>query len=639
MTLDARTNDFHALPNEPARLQLLIDAAQDAYVAVDADGVITEWNHRAEVLYGWSREEIVGQRAANTIVAPSDRAGHAQRVGRLVAGQAGLKNDRTESVGRRKDGTEFPVEIVSWRLPDGGASVACAFIHDISGRMATEAALRESEGRLREAMELAGLGRWEWDVKAQTTTWSEQAFRNAGYEPGEVEPSLEAFLAHVHPDDIEAVQKVIWDPSKPIYDFEHRVLRSDGIIRWVLGTNELIFDDEGNLVRMYGATQDVTARKEAEASRAWLASVVSSSHDAMIGIDLAGGIVSWNRGAELLYGWSAEEAIGQQLSVLCPDERSEELSEIGEQLTSGVSVKDFETQRRRKDGSLVDVSISASPVLDETGRLIGASSIVRDVSEARRTRQALEHAYRQEREMVEKLQELDRVRGAFVSSVSHELRTPLTSILGYLELLESDGGFTEMQTDMLKTVDRNSRRLLALIEDILILSRIEAGTFETEREPVDVANVVDGALQVVKVNLEASRHRFTVEVDEDLRSVLGDHAELERVLVNLLSNAIKFTPPGGSLGLKATVSPGEVVIEVSDSGMGISPDDQDEMFTPFFRSAEAEREAIPGTGLGLSIVKTIVEQHGGSIACVSEPGHGTKMIVRLPTAASARIAS
>jgi signal transduction histidine kinase len=205
--------------------------------------------------------------------------------------------------------------------------------------------------------------------------------------------------------------------------------------------------------------------------------------------------------------------------------------------------------------------------------------------------------------------------------------------------LESDGGFTEVQTEMLTTVDRNSRRLLALIEDILILSRIEQGTFETERERVDVVHVIEGALQVVKASLEAAEHQLTIEVDEDLASVLGDRAELERVVVNLLSNAIKFTPRAGSLSLRAKSEPGEIVIEVSDSGMGIDAADQEKIFTAFFRSAEAERQAISGTGLGLSIVRTIVEQHGGTISCVSEHGKGTTMIVRLPAALSARIAS
>ena len=251
--------------------------------------------------------------------------------------------------------------------------------------------------------------------------------------------------------------------------------------------------------------------------------------------------------------------------------------------------------------------------------------------------EALREAYEREREMVARLQELDRVRTIFVSSVSHELRTPLTSILGYLELLTEDTeGMSDTQREFLEIIGRNSQRLLNLIEDLLVLSRIESGSFQVLKEPVDVRSLVHAACREVWPRMRAASHELELHTSDDVGSVLGDSEQLQRLLVNLLSNAVKFTPPSGRIDVRADRGHQGVVISVSDSGMGISAEELPEIFTPFFRSPDAHRRAIPGTGLGLSIAKTIVEQHGGSIECFSELNRGTTMIVRLPHALSAR---
>ncbi len=247
--------------------------------------------------------------------------------------------------------------------------------------------------------------------------------------------------------------------------------------------------------------------------------------------------------------------------------------------------------------------------------------------------EALREAYERERQMVERLQELDRVRTIFVSSVSHEIRTPLTSILGYLELLsEQQDNLNEGQKEFLEIIGRNSQRLLSLIEDLLVLSRIESGSFQVLKEPVDIRSLVHAACREVWPRMRAASHELELHTSDDVGSVLGDSEQLQRLLVNLLTNAVKFTPPGGRIDVRADRGQRGIVISISDSGIGIGPEDLAEIFTPFFRSPDAHRRAIPGTGLGLSIAKTIVEQHDGSIECFSEAGKGTTMIVRLPHA-------
>jgi PAS domain S-box-containing protein len=362
--------------------------------------------------------------------------------------------------------------------------------------------------------------------------------------------------------------------------------------------------------------------------------MVAASREVIIGMDVAGTIVVWNEGARDFYGYTREEVIGKPISVLLPPGEDPEFQQVFDRLLDGEPVARYETGHQRRDGHLVHVSISVSPVRNgPDGTIVGLSAIVRDMSEVRRTQDALEQAIHNERVMVEKLRDLDRVRTSFVSSVSHELRTPLTSILGYLELLGDDpADMNEHQVEMLDIVSRNSKRLLALIEDLLVLSRIESGSFKVLKEPVDIRALVSAVAREVQPKIAASGHHLQVQVADDVGSVLGDPSELERVMLGLLSNAIKFTQPGGVITIRAQREGGTARIAVIDTGLGIPEAELGEVFDPFFRSEIADRRAIPGTGLGLPIARTIVEQHGGSISCESEPGKGTAMTVTLPFA-------
>jgi two-component system, OmpR family, phosphate regulon sensor histidine kinase PhoR len=249
---------------------------------------------------------------------------------------------------------------------------------------------------------------------------------------------------------------------------------------------------------------------------------------------------------------------------------------------------------------------------------------------------ALTHArlYEREREMVQRLQELDQAKSDFVATVSHELRTPLTSICGYVEMLR-DGEAGELQSGqerMLGIVQRNADRLLTLIEDLLTLSRIESGSFRVERAPVAMDGVVESTIAEFRPQASARGVELEADVAPDLPVVLGDSSQLERVLFNLLSNAIKFTLDGGRVVVRLRRSGQSVELEVQDEGIGIPEGEQDQLFSRFFRSSTSQERAIRGTGLGLVIVKSIVDHHGGEIAVKSRPGEGTTFTIRLPVA-------
>jgi two-component system phosphate regulon sensor histidine kinase PhoR len=245
----------------------------------------------------------------------------------------------------------------------------------------------------------------------------------------------------------------------------------------------------------------------------------------------------------------------------------------------------------------------------------------------------LARLYEREQQLVARLQELDTAKTDFMSTVSHELRTPLTSIAGYLEMLrDADAGaVTAAQDRMLDVIARNTVRLRALIEDLLILSKIEGGTFRTARRTVDVAGVIGNAL----VAIAPVAAKSSVGLHSDVQGPLemqADPEQLDRVLMNLLSNAVKFTPADGTITVTGRRQDGDVVLTVADTGMGIPHAEQRALFARFFRASNAVHQAIPGTGLGLAIVRTIIDNHGGSVDVQSVEGAGTAVTLRLPTA-------
>jgi len=237
-------------------------------------------------------------------------------------------------------------------------------------------------------------------------------------------------------------------------------------------------------------------------------------------------------------------------------------------------------------------------------------------------------------EQNERLRELDRLKDEFISLVSHELRTPLTSIRGYLELL-LDGGAGELTRDQnrfLAVVDRNSKRLMHLVGDLLFLAQVEAGKLTLELADVDLDDVVAEAVEAAKPLADEKGLTLRAAVDASA-PLVGDRGRLAQVVDNLVSNALKFTNEGGTVEVKVSSSNGEVVLEVCDTGIGIAAAEHAQLFDRFFRSSEATERAIPGTGLGLTIVKAIVDRHEGVIEVESGAGEGTTMRVRLPVTA------
>jgi PAS domain S-box-containing protein len=358
--------------------------------------------------------------------------------------------------------------------------------------------------------------------------------------------------------------------------------------------------------------EEIQARARMEETLQQLAAIVESSDDAILATTVDGLILTWNPGAERLYGYTSDEVLGKHVSLL--HARKEQEAQVMEKISKEGRVSQLETIKLTKDGREIDVSLTISPIFDRKGRMIGASRIARDITDRKL---------------------LDRMKDEFVGTVSHELRTPLTAIKGFIELvLDGDAGSVpETQREFLEVAARNADRLGALINDILDVSRIESQRLEIRTEPTDLGAV----LEEVAATFRVMAHNKGLAMRHDVASlpkIVGDASRLVQVFSNLVSNAIKYTPKG-EVGIRAVLAADGVEVVVHDSGIGMSQEELAQLFTKFFRGSSPVVAESGGTGLGLVIAKAIVEKHQGTIRVESQPGEGTRFRVLLPVAPSA----
>jgi PAS domain S-box-containing protein len=393
-------------------------------------------------------------------------------------------------------------------------------------------------------------------------------------------------------------------------------------------------------VMMQRRSANLVQRERARSERL----VQSARGIAIIGTDEIGRINLFSPGAEAILGYTPAEVFGQSTRMFHTEaEVARHAAELGVDPTYVSVVRATGDlmpgtarlwQFVRKDGIPRTLSTILSPITDDTGAFVGYVATADDITDRIRAQEALEKALVTERRAVHRLTEIDHVKDAFVSSVSHELRTPITNIVGYLELL-MDGVYgqpSDEQSDAMGRIDLNSRRLLTLIDDLLTLSSMEGIDQRRRRGQVDLTSVVAKAQEIVTPSLSRRDLRFELDLPDEPVTITGDAGELERLVINLASNAVKFTPDGGTVLIRLEEgAPGRgPVLEVHDTGVGISDEDRAQLFTRFFRTTDAHERGVPGSGLGLSIAKAITEVHGGTIEATSRLGHGSTFRVLFP---------
>lgn len=414
-------------------------------------------------------------------------------------------------------------------------------------------------------------------------------------------------------------------------NFEGFCLTAKGTPKWWDVSVSPVFDASGKPIRLISTSRDVTERKEAEKSRFHLAAIVESSNDAIISKDLNAVITSWNKGAENLFGYTAEEVVGKSVTLLIPPDHIDEEPRILERIRKGEKVFLYETVRQRKDKSDVNVSLTISPIFDYAGNIVGASKIAHDITERKQAETERERLLEREQNARKDAEVANRLRDEFLATVSHELRAPLNSILGWARLMEK-GTLDEKTTGKaISTIVRNAESQNRLIEDLLDVSRIISGKMRLEVMTVKPSNFVEAALETVRPAAEAKNIALEVVGDQIVSHISGDPNRLQQVMWNLLSNAIKFTSAGGRVTVEINRESGNVEIKVKDTGIGIKEEFLPHVFDRFRQADASSIRKFGGLGLGLAIVRHITEMHGGTVDVESAgENQGAIFTVSLP---------
>jgi PAS domain S-box-containing protein len=498
-------------------------------------------------------------------------------------------------------------------------------------RREAEMALRHSEKRFRELADNAPLIIWMTDGQGNNEFVNKAYQSFFGVAPEEV--AERRWIELVHPDDYERYVQKFLDDSAACLPFraEARVRRADGEWRWLDSYAIPRSTELGPTSGMIGCSADITERKHAEDAMGQFVAIVESSDDAIVSKDLNGVIRSWNKGAEKLFGYAAEEVIGKSIMIVIPPDRADEETRVLESVRRGEKIDHFETVRRRKDGALVDISLTVSPVRDKEDRIIGASKIARDITGRKRAEKEIARLLAEEHAAREVAEQATRAKDEFLALVSHELRSPLNAILGYTRMLRSGAGESEDVYKATGVIERSAKTQLQIIEDLLDSARIVTGKLRIEPSLVDLVPALEAALDTVRSAAEAKGITLVANFRRLPELVLGDSTRLQQVVWNLLTNAVKFTPEGGRVELRMEGAADHIRIAVSDTGKGVEPE-----FLPFifdrFRQADASSgRRHGGVGLGLSLVKHLVELHGGTITVVSEGvRRGATFTITLP---------
>jgi two-component system, chemotaxis family, CheB/CheR fusion protein len=402
-------------------------------------------------------------------------------------------------------------------------------------------------------------------------------------------------------------------------DAEVLIERPDGSRITVLVNIRPLVSERGDITGAMNCFYDITERKHAEerlrASEHRLASLIESSNDAIIRQSLDGTIESWNPAAERLFGYTADEAVGRPISLNIPAARAEEETQIIASVRAGEPVEHFESVRVRRDGQTIQASLTISPIRDQAGRIVGASQIARDITNQKR--------------LEAELLEADRRKNEFLAMLAHELRNPLAPMRNSVQILRLKSADAEAVASASDMMERQVGQMVRLVDDLLDVNRITRGKIELRRGRVELASVVNHAVEAAR-SLYVS-HKLLVTLPPKPIYLDADPTRLAQVVGNLLNNACKFSDKGGGVLLSVERDGAHAVLRVRDTGIGIAAEQLPRIFDMFMQIDTSLERSVSGLGIGLTLVKNLVEMHGGTVAAQSAGlGHGSEFVVRLP---------
>jgi PAS domain S-box-containing protein len=614
-------------------LQTTLTSIGDAVIATDAEGRVTFLNTVAQVLTGYEAAEasnrpldeifrIINEETRRSVENPTQRA---LKEGKIV----GLAN---HSVLIAKDGTEVPIEDSASPIRDEQDKVSGAVLifRDVAEKRRTEKALRLSEEELRRSLEVFKLalkvgkiGHWEWNALTDENKWSPEIEALYGLQPGGFEGGYEGWAKLLHPDDLaKAEEDVRRALATGEYFTEFRVIWPDGSVHWLETRAHVFKDAEDKPERILGVNMDVTERKRTEEA------LRAATDELRIVTDSMAAPVT-RCGPDFRYRWASKpyadwigrplgQIIGHPIADIVGPEAFALLRPYFERVLRGEAVS-YESEVNFQGLGLRWVNSKYTPTFDDGGKPNGWVAVVLDITARKQMEQSLKEA--------------DHRKDEFLAMLAHELRNPLAPIRNALHILQMDGANGEIATQARDMMERQVAQMVRLVDDLMDVSRITRGKINLVHERLELARVIDGALETSRPLIEAAKHELAVELSAEPLAVVGDLTRLAQVVSNLLNNAAKYTPEGGHIRLLVAREGEQAVIRVRDDGMGIAPAMLPRIFDMFTQADKTLNRAQGGLGIGLTLVRRLVEMHGGQVEAHSEgAGRGSEFVIRLPLA-------
>lgn len=530
-----------------------------------------------------------------------------------------------DTVHQRKDGSTYPVEVNLQLSSHAFNQVFVAVIQDVTEKNKIQEELK----RLSLVAERTDNAVIITDEKGKIQ-WVNEAFERI------TEYSLEEALGRI-PGDL--LQGPDTDPDTVSYmadmlaqgrGYRTEVVNysKSGGQYWLSLDVQPVHSDAGEITNFVAVEHDITHRKTREQALREQAQIIYQIHDAVVSFDLSRRITSWNRGAEMLFGYPKEEAIGREITMVHVEKDRPNLQELIFDPLEKSGRHELELELRTKDGTGFQAFLSLSVLRNLSDEPTGFVGYAVDITERKRAEEAIHQAK-------EAAEAASRTKSDFLANMSHELRTPLNAIIGFSEILldQTFGELNEKQSRQTGHILDSGRHLLAVINDILDISKVESGKMELELSILEPTAILASSIGLIKE--KAGKHgiglEFDIDESDDDYSITADERKLKQIMFNLLSNATKFTPDGGRIIVSVEREPDRIKVGVTDNGVGIDPEDQERIFGEFEQVDSTYARQQQGTGLGLALTRKLVELHGGRVWVESEgEGRGSAFFFTIP---------
>ncbi len=643
-----RLNRYRRLLMERAKFDRLIEAFPEGIAIVTEDGTITSANPAMSVILCGKSQAAAGDDKMSLPIGP-DRTGACESFVREAI-RLPLYS-QTELVFSREDGTPVPVEVSTGKLTADPEPEIFVIVRDISERKLAEKSLRESEERFHLALDGADLGMWEWDIPTGRVTRNERWAEMLEYTLDEIDSPEFSFEQLLHPDDKERTLDVFaahLRGENPFIDVEYRLRTKTGNYKWIMNKGKILDrDQDGRPLRATGTTVDVTERKRAEQSVQESLNFLNELIDALpiplYYMNTEGSYMGCNKAFSASFGCEKERLVGKSVFDIMPKGLADRLHEMDGKLLRGKAPQHFEEKVQYADGKIHDIIFHKAAFLDINGSVGGLIGVMLDVTEQKKVEEEqrslsealverafeLKSSHREIEQLKIQAENANRTKSEFLANMSHEIRTPMNGILGFSELL-LDEDLTGEQLEYVKNIHESGRALLALINNILDLSKIESGRLEVNREEFYLLELLNNALAVIRPRAREKGIALNLTIDKDVPpQILGDPDKIRQIITNLAGNAVKFTDEG-RVDVSVNAQGDLLTISISDTGPGIRHDKQDIIFDPFTQADSSTTRRYGGTGLGLAITRDLVTLLGGSIGLISSPGKGSTFTFSIP---------